>query len=503
MTRHGKISSRARGVSFRRVRPRNGEQLHRFLKRALGVDVPRQAVLPGSCGPFDYLSHCFFEPSMGDAMARLWPRDAVVWACRGGGKTFLGAAATLLDLVFKPGIQVRILGGSFEQSSRMYRYLRAMLDRPLFASLLPRRPTRRRIELRNGSAVEVLSQSHRSVRGLRVHKIRCDEVELFNPEIWEAAQLVTRSGMCGDTAVTGAVEALSTMHRPFGLMSKVVEQAEARGVRVFRWSALDVARACEAWRPCGGCVLEDCCGGAARGAGGFVPIEDLLSQRRRCSADVWASEMLCQQPQRSDSVYPSFSPRLHVTAGRTPGDGAGGGENVMVVGGLDFGLRSPLVMLWALVEASGDGPPRDWPVHVFDEHAASGLTLEQHLEAMGQRPWPRPRWIAVDPAGAQRNSQTGLTDVQCLRRAGYAVRYRREMVREGIEAIRRRLERQTLTVHPRCRGLIEALTCYHFDVERPTNESPVKDGPDHLCDALRYLVMNLECGGGKVEVRRW
>jgi hypothetical protein len=77
------------------------------------------------------------------------------------------------------------------------------------------------------------------------------------------------------------------------------------------------------------------------------------------------------------------------------------------------------------------------------------------------------------------------------------------MVREGIEAIRRRLERQTLTVHPRCQKLIEALTCYHFDVQRPTNESPVKDGPDHVCDALRYLVMNLECGGAKVEVRQW
>ena len=30
----------------------------------------------------------------------------------------VGAGATLLDLLFQPGIQVRILGGSFEQSEK-------------------------------------------------------------------------------------------------------------------------------------------------------------------------------------------------------------------------------------------------------------------------------------------------------------------------------------------------------------------------------------------------
>ena len=35
----------------------------------------------------------------------------------------------------------------------------------------------------------MLAQSQRAVRGLRVQKLRCDEVEMFNPSIWEAAQL--------------------------------------------------------------------------------------------------------------------------------------------------------------------------------------------------------------------------------------------------------------------------------------------------------------------------
>ena len=43
------------------------------------------------------------------------------------------------------------------------------------------------------SPAGVLAQSQRSVRGLRVQKLRCDEVELFDPAVWEAAQLTTRS----------------------------------------------------------------------------------------------------------------------------------------------------------------------------------------------------------------------------------------------------------------------------------------------------------------------
>ena len=35
------------------------------------------------------------------------------------------------------------------------------------------------------------------------------------------------------------------------------------------------------------------------------------------------------------------------------------------------------------------------------------------------------------------------------------------------------------------------MTEYHFDPDRPYSDDPVKDGPDHLCDALRYMLVNL------------
>ena len=233
----------------------------------------------------------------------------------------------------------------------MYEHLVALLERPVLRDVITQLPTQRRVELESGSTVELLSQSHRSVRGTRVHKLRCDEVEEFDPDVWEAAQLVTRSGRCGLVEVRGAIEALSTMHRPGGLMQRLVD---ANHAQVFKWNAMDVAARCESWRQCDDCALWSTCGGRLKSASGFVAVEDLIQQRQRTSDTTWLAEMLCQRPTVRDCVYANFDVQKHVAPppppdpeGWRPGDG-----RTYVIGGMDFGMRSPLVMLWA--------PPPAW-----------------------------------------------------------------------------------------------------------------------------------------------
>jgi len=519
---HSNVTLRA----LERMRPGDRQELARFVERGFGLRVPGEPMVDGHDAPLDYLEHAFFERG-----------DCVVWANRGGGKTMLGAVATLLDLLFKPGIQVRILGGSLEQSAKMYGYLRQLCDTPPLVPLLRSSPTQRRIELTTGSAVELLAQSQRSVRGTRVHRLRCDEVDEFLPEVWDAAQLVTRSeppevapppeagSKTGATsvrrpAIRGSIEALSTMHRPFGLMAKLTE--ENSGFRVFRWGVLDVIETCPPARDCATCAIEPDCQGRAKQARGFVPVEDVITQRGRVSDEVWQSEMLCRRPRRSDTVYPSFDPDRHVRAWAalyedthsprvTPARGragvAGGLEADRTpftpVGGMDFGLRSPLVMLWLRLwnepDDGRDAPPR---VHVMAEYCQSDRTLPRHIDAIETLGHDRPQWIAVDPAGEARNSQTGLTDTRVLRDRGHTIKARRSRIHEGIERIRTLLDHGRLTVEPGCTQLIEALSTYHFDIDRPDNANPVKDGPDHLCDALRYGVMGVNWHGG-TKRRKW
>ncbi len=477
--------------------PKTREQLAHWVKALLGLDVPGVALMPGSTPPLDYLAHSFFEQ----------PGDAVVWANRGGGKTMLGAVATMLDLIFKPSIQVRVLGGSMEQSRKMHEHMLTLLERRSLGSLggllsgdtiLAGVPTRTRIELINGSRVELLAQSHRSVRGTRVHKLRCDEVDEFEPDVWQAAQMVTRSGRCGRHDVRGTIEALSTMHRPFGMMTKLAPQTNdaggpvkptSGGARVFRWSAVDVMQRCDADRRCDACVLHPDCRGAGKRAAGFIPVDDLVAQWHRTDRATWDAEMMCRRPSVSDNVYPGFDPTAHVNTQSFADEH--GGETTWLAG-MDFGTRSPTVWLWAQLTMR-DGRPH---VDIVNEHYRRGLILDTHLDLIeshaAAQGYPPPDWIAVDPAGRARNGQTGLSDTDVLRARGYRVKSCTSRIADGIRLVRRHLDHHTLRIHPRCEQLIESLQRYHFDTAHPQREEPIKDGHDHACDALRYLLVNLE-----------
>lgn len=498
------------------ARPATPDELHRWVGEVLGVRVARRAIVHGHDAPFDYLAHAFFADSAapadgvdgGGAGAEgggAGPADCVVWASRGSGKTMLGAIATLLDLVFKPGIEVRVLGGSLEQSRRMFAHLRRLLDPARSAGLASRvaKVTERRLRLDNQSEVEVLAQSQTSVRGTRVHKLRCDEVDLFDPEVWEAAQLVTRSARLGDVLVRGSVECLSTMHVPHGMMHRLVSEARRGTRRMFRWGVVDVLEECAPRHLCGQpdgtrCDLWEECAGRAKGRGvhaGHVRVDDALAMKRRVGKATWESEMLCRRPRRRDAVVPEFDPGVHVGKFEPP---AGG----MFVAGMDFGMRAPTVVLWACVDESG-------VVWVLDERSASGQVLEAHVEAMrrglaregreGERRegWPLPAWVGIDPAGRARNDQTGLSAAQVLLKAGFAVRAVRRPLRVGLELLRARLAPAVgaprLYVHERCAVLISSLERYHYPTDNPESDEPVKgEGHDHAVDALRYLVQNLD-----------
>jgi hypothetical protein len=511
-------------------RPGTPAELHAWIVRWLGVTVPTRALIEGHSAPFDYVCHAFFDggvPSGSPGLPVVDARspDCVVWANRGGGKTFLAAVATLLDLVFKPGIEVRVLGGSLEQAQRMHEHLRTLIEGSEVRSMVSGRITEKRVRLTNGSRAEVLAQSQTSVRGTRVQKLRCDEVELFDPEVWEAAQLVTRSKKCGDVWVPGTIECLSTMHRAHGLMWRLVrgdaegsaigdrpsggeggvgregggaangKRQTANGRSVFKWGVVDVLDECGDERSCDSCVLKEECGGRAKvrdaqgEAAGFVEVSDAVRLKSRVSEETWKAEMLCLRPTRRDLVLPEFDRTVHVVRGAVRPVG-----EALCVCGMDFGIRSPTVVLWAWVDAGG-------VMTVFGERVVAGEVLKKHIDAIVEGRGVggvTPAWIGIDPAGGQRNGQTGVSDAQALRRAGLEVKDRKLGVHAGLELLRARLRPASggvrLFVDARCEKLIESLESYHYPSDRPESAEPVKDGSDHAVDALRYLVQNLDCG---------
>ncbi len=557
--------------------PLTPDALHTWIATHLGVRIARSALIPQHAAPFDYLCHTFFEGTHDSSP------DCTVWANRGGGKTFLAAIATLLDLLFKRGCQVRILAGSIEQGRRMHDHLRTFLERDELGHIA-HRITARRISIpAMKSAVEILAASQTSVRGTRVQKLRCDEVDLFDHELWSAAQLVTRSlpnvpGPWG-TTIRGSVEALSTMHKPFGLMWKLVGDpnvprassprsdlapiADPSGPNpapnpnhnlspssslstpqktdrtLFRWGLLDVLEHCPPERDCSICPLEPECQGRAKftplTCEGHITIDDAVNMKFRVGRETWESEMLCLRPSRSSAVYPEFDTRIHVRPWHglsSPCGISSSSSFSSMIAGFDFGYRSEAVILLAGVTRTGR-------IHIIREHCKREQILDQQIDALDRwreeglfrfrnQPGHEPplEFVGTDPAGNAKDSHTGKTSAQLLTARGYQVRNRASEIYPGLSLVRdllnpawspRRSAASSslsprsawgpslfrgdqydpsldpgpkLLIDPCCTRLIECLSRYHFDESKPESLEPEKDGFDHACDALRYMILN-------------
>ncbi|HUU91251.1 MAG TPA: hypothetical protein VM238_08585 [Phycisphaerae bacterium] len=537
------------------ARPRSPEALWEFVRSAYGLAVPRRAVCPGHAAPMEYLVRAILHPG----------RDVVVWASRGGAKTELGSVAAHLDSILRPGCQTRILGGSLDQSERMYEYLLHKWDGP-FAGLLARDPTARRTELVNGSGVEVLTQSPRSVRGQRVHRLKCDEVDEFSPEVWQAAQFVTQSGYGRDGEwIAAQMEVFSTMHRPFGPMARLVDRLSPgdtpRGVTgperkqggrsltvaasndtvaasnddgashsapaLLVWCLWEVIEPCPPERSCSQCPLWPDCEGRAREAEGYFPIDDAIAQKARSSREAWEAEMLCLRPRADRLVFAEFEAARHVAP-------VAYNPSLPLYRTLDFGYANPFVCLWVQVEGDcglarespgalqpaasvSERPPPHADVdlsrvrlRVVGEYVVRERAIADHAREIAARD-PGPVFATFgDPAGWQRSDVTGTGACQELAHLGIRVRTPRAGILEGVELVRRLLKPRPggeggLVIDPSCRWLARAFQEYHWDesADGRRSERPAKDGADHPIDALRYLVTGLFLRRGTLRERRW
>ncbi|MBU6411877.1 MAG: terminase family protein [Planctomycetes bacterium] len=520
--------------------PTTPDALHATVHNMLQLSLPRRAVLPGHASAFAFLAHAFLAPA-GHSPQTTSP-DSVLWAARGAGKTFLGALLVLLDLLFRPGISVRILSGSLAQSLRMYQHLKRFLHIARLEDHVDGKLRAHGFSLSNGSHVEVLAQSETSIRGTRVQRIVCDEVDLFTPSLFDAAQLVTRSATCAGHHIHGSVICLSTLHRPHGVMTRLIADCAASTRTLFKWSVIDSLERCPTSRACTpdtpnpdanaiplpvlespppqACPLHNDCQGRAKHINTAEPghyfIADAISLKARVSIDTWKSEMLCQGISRADAVYDRFRVETHVIhscplesrfrRGHRPDQDSTSGtdEHLSLVCGMDFGVRNPSAILWGILDTSIDRLPK---LYIIDElHTVGELTEVNARRIMQGRSantdtapegmrWKVPASVAIDPAGQSRTSNSAFTDAAHLRTAGLTTISPDNTVDLGIGAVRALISPASgpprLLIHSRCTRLINDLLTYRYNPDRPHSDTPVKDGPDHSCDALRYMVMAL------------
>jgi hypothetical protein len=278
------------------------DELLDFIEAFWKLRVPRVQVCPEHTPPAQYVVDSFFEKV----------QDSVCWANRGGGKTLMGALSTWLDTVFKTHCATKILGGSLEQSKKMYHHLTGEGDgwglvTDDFRHLLRGEMLAGQTTLINKSNINILTASSKSVRGPHPQKLRLDEIDEFDDKIYEAAMLIPKT----KHGIKASVQIYSTMHKAYGLMNRVITEAAQSGYKIYKWCVFDVMEKCVD-RECATCELWEDCQGRARHADGFYSIENAISEKRRVSRDTWLCETLCYQPSQEGLIYKEFDMALHV-----------------------------------------------------------------------------------------------------------------------------------------------------------------------------------------------
>jgi hypothetical protein len=474
-------------------RPQTQEELKQFVWDNLDIRVPDQRLCPGHKSPMDYLWYTWQGDDPALRPSDQISGDCIVWANRGGGKTQLAAIATLLDGLFKENCRIRIVAGSLDQAGRMYEYLTQFVAEH-FEDRIEGRMQREKCRFESGAEVRILSQSQRAVRGQHVQKLRCDEVELFQEEIFNAAKFCTRS----EGSILGAMECLSTMHQPWGLMQKIISQAGPAQIPIFKWCLWEVIEKCPPDRHCSRCPLDGDCQGRARRADGFMRIDDCIAILRRSSRMGFETEMLCLRPSMENAVFGDFDPAVHVHSVEY-------NQDLPLYRAIDFGFVNPFVCLWIQVDREG-------VVRVIDEHVQSKMTISDHGDLIKQRTPGGEQRVAMtycDPAGKQKTGESGKSPMDLLKEAGIKTHSMNSRIDEGLEMIRRALRAgdgsSRLVISPQCVRLIEAMQCYRYPqgVQGDRAEVPVKDGVyDHPIDALRYFFVNYYKPSRKVAVFR-
>jgi hypothetical protein len=327
----------------------------------------------------------------------------------------------------------------------------------------------------------MLTQSARNIRGQHVNKLRCDEVELFDDEVFAAAKFITHS----TDGILAGMELISTMHRPYGLMQQAVNQAMEIGTEIFKWCVWEVIEKCVD-RTCSQCRLWSDCRGKAKRADGYFKINDCITQQSRSSRVGFECEMLCIKPNLENAVFSDFDASIHVSE-------VDYDPSLGLYRAIDFGFVNPFVCLWIQIDEHGR-------VRIIDEYLKSRSPIDVHAAQLKRQTPCSEDAVAgtfCDPAGAGVNDVTGTSSVKELRAMGIRTRYRKSRILEGVELIRRSLRSgdgtSRLVISPKCERLIQAMQCYHYpDVSsKAVSELPQKDGIyDHPIDALRYFFVN-------------
>lgn len=244
-----------------RFQIRTREQLRQFVWERFGARIPDTHICEGHDTPWEAFCDAYFA---GHSMA--------VWeASRGfGGKSYMLALLGVTEAATL-GADVSVLGGSGEQSINVHGYMQTFWQYAAApVELLASDPIKRETRLTWGNKVTALLASQTSVRGPHPQRLRLDEVDEMDLEVFKASmgQTMKKRGVPAQTVMS------STHQHAEGTMTQVLKLATQRGWPIYRW-----------------CYRESMAGEA-----GWLDAGEIDRKRNEVTEVMWDTEYELQEP---------------------------------------------------------------------------------------------------------------------------------------------------------------------------------------------------------------
>ena len=196
------------------------------------------------------------------------------------------------------GAQITILGGSASQSQRVHEVTKQLWHHEYSPrGVLTDEPTTFTTRLNNGAWITALMASQKSVRGPHPQRLRLDEVDEMDLELFEAAQ-----GQPMDSRGLRSQTVISSTHQyPDKTMTEILKRANEKGWPVHEWC----------WRECIGTESE----------AGWLTSDMVERKKMEVSTRMWEVEYDLQEPsfdgRAIDTAFvdAAFDPNIGVYVG--------------------------------------------------------------------------------------------------------------------------------------------------------------------------------------------
>ena len=488
-------------------------------------------------------------------------KEILCVAGRGSGKT-LGMAIAELMIILHDKRDVVHVGAIMSQAKRCYEYqMKFLLSDKIRPVVEPSKnsSTPRILEKANmeksyfkiGSeqvTLEVLPCTLKAVNGPHVPLVVVDEIDTVSGEGLKAFKDI--NGMLDPKGGKATLRVgISTRKSRYGLMNQQIENADAEGRHVRRWTAFEFTERCEDDRSgvdpvelyvnqdvmevltkenfdkkdskkqkeyfankfpglgCSKCPIAAICLGDAKKQQSkspmLKPIDELIKKCRSEGADWALAQLMNLKPSVEGIIYKEFEEKTHVkswndmwrilTGKDFPGECTHDlfvkkchEMNLPCYGGVDWGWTNPNTVVYCFV---------DKKENVFIVRADGMTQVSQpswvhHIKMKYHNMYRCQLYFpdVADPGAIEEMKKAGLPVANNVDKA----------INTGIQGIKRLLrvpgqaEPKIFLARETCIPLIEEFQMYHFKVDAAGLITEDPEGEyDHWLDALRYIISML------------